>query len=285
MATKQLVKMPHVAVIGAGFSGLRCADVLLRSGAKVTMFEARDRVGGRVYQQMNGNHLVDLGPNWIHGTDGNPVMQLARTTGTVVVEPEERQLIFDSNGHRKSEEESLELGAEVWATVVDAFKYSNEHHPDIDSKTSLMDYFKQELPRRFPKDKEKVGEMLKEASMWGFFVGEDIERQSLRCFFLEECLEGENVFVASTYKSILSEVSKQAIQAAEIKYNEEVVHINYRGEHDEAEKQISLTTRKGQTSYFDEVVVTCPLGWLKRNRAAFSPALPPRMSQAIDNIR
>lgn len=39
---------PHVAIIGAGFAGLRCADVLLKSGAKVTIYEARDRVGGRV---------------------------------------------------------------------------------------------------------------------------------------------------------------------------------------------------------------------------------------------
>ena len=39
---------PHVAIVGAGFAGLRCADVLLKSGAKVTIYEARDRVGGRV---------------------------------------------------------------------------------------------------------------------------------------------------------------------------------------------------------------------------------------------
>ncbi|KAK0310734.1 hypothetical protein LTR01_003889 [Friedmanniomyces endolithicus] len=35
---------------------------------------------------------------------------------------------------------------------------------------------------------------------------------------------------------------------------------------------------------FDEVVVTAPLGWLKRNKEAFRPALPARLSQAICNI-
>lgn len=39
---------PHVGVIGAGFSGLRCADILVQNGARVTILEARDRVGGRV---------------------------------------------------------------------------------------------------------------------------------------------------------------------------------------------------------------------------------------------
>lgn len=41
-------KIPQVAIIGAGLSGLRCADVLGQNGVHVTIFEARDRVGGRV---------------------------------------------------------------------------------------------------------------------------------------------------------------------------------------------------------------------------------------------
>jgi NADPH-dependent 2,4-dienoyl-CoA reductase/sulfur reductase-like enzyme len=41
-------KVPHVGIIGAGISGLRCADILARNGAKVTILEARDRIGGRV---------------------------------------------------------------------------------------------------------------------------------------------------------------------------------------------------------------------------------------------
>lgn len=39
---------PHVAVIGAGLAGLRCAEVLIQGGAKVTVVEARDRFGGQV---------------------------------------------------------------------------------------------------------------------------------------------------------------------------------------------------------------------------------------------
>lgn len=39
---------PHIGVIGAGLAGLRCAEVLLDGGARVTILEARDRIGGRV---------------------------------------------------------------------------------------------------------------------------------------------------------------------------------------------------------------------------------------------
>jgi phytoene dehydrogenase-like protein len=41
-------KIPHVGIIGAGVSGLRCADMLMKYGVKVTILEARNRVGGRV---------------------------------------------------------------------------------------------------------------------------------------------------------------------------------------------------------------------------------------------
>jgi NADPH-dependent glutamate synthase beta subunit-like oxidoreductase len=39
---------PHVGIVGAGVAGLRCADILLQHGVKVTILEARNRVGGRV---------------------------------------------------------------------------------------------------------------------------------------------------------------------------------------------------------------------------------------------
>jgi len=41
--------MQHVGVIGAGFAGLAAADALRAGGAEVTVLEARDRVGGRVW--------------------------------------------------------------------------------------------------------------------------------------------------------------------------------------------------------------------------------------------
>lgn len=45
---KTMSSKPHVGVIGAGLSGLRCADLLIRNGVQVTILEARDRIGGRV---------------------------------------------------------------------------------------------------------------------------------------------------------------------------------------------------------------------------------------------
>lgn len=60
MFRKTAGRVPHVGIVGAGVAGLRCADVLLRHGAKVTIFEGRDRIGGRFCQGKVGEHLVDL---------------------------------------------------------------------------------------------------------------------------------------------------------------------------------------------------------------------------------
>jgi len=47
-----------VCVIGAGLSGLVAADLLSRNGVDVTVFEARDRVGGRVWSETIENGAV-----------------------------------------------------------------------------------------------------------------------------------------------------------------------------------------------------------------------------------
>ncbi|MGH7884622.1 MAG: flavin monoamine oxidase family protein, partial [Thermodesulfobacteriota bacterium] len=54
-----------VLIVGAGLSGLASAYYLSKNGIKVKVFEARNRIGGRILSVSNNNdNYFDLGPAW-----------------------------------------------------------------------------------------------------------------------------------------------------------------------------------------------------------------------------
>ena len=56
----------RVIVVGAGFAGLAAADALAAAGVDVLVFEARDRVGGRVWsQELPTGGVVEMGAEFI----------------------------------------------------------------------------------------------------------------------------------------------------------------------------------------------------------------------------
>lgn len=56
------------AVIGAGIAGMAAAYELKKAGFEVTVFETRDRVGGRIWTVRKGDFLMDLGTAVYLGT-------------------------------------------------------------------------------------------------------------------------------------------------------------------------------------------------------------------------
>jgi monoamine oxidase len=88
----------------------------------------------------------------------------------------------------------------------------------------------------------------------------------------------ENLFCAGTFQNILPHIAKPALQNADIKLSTKVVRIESK------EDGVQLFTDEGLRFEYDEVVVTAPLGWLKKNTAAFLPPLPLRFSEAIDGV-
>jgi Flavin containing amine oxidoreductase len=187
---------PHIGVVGAGVAGLRCADLLLQRGFRVTIIEGRDRVGGRMHQieLPNTNYLVDLGPNWIHGTDHNPILDLAKETDTLTHAWGDNINLFDEDGEPLPAEDAKHLNEVMWGIVVDAFTYSNKHTSLIPADQSLYDWFLMQLDQAIPDtvaDYERKRKLvLRISEMWGAFVGSTVQKQSLKFFWLEECIEG-----------------------------------------------------------------------------------------------
>ncbi|MBN9613143.1 MAG: FAD-dependent oxidoreductase, partial [Actinobacteria bacterium] len=76
-------------VVGAGVAGLSAATRLQAAGYRVTVLEARNRIGGRIDSRRLGSDgtVVDLGASWIHGSIGsaNPINALADAAGAARV--------------------------------------------------------------------------------------------------------------------------------------------------------------------------------------------------------
>ena len=62
-------RITEVVVIGAGVAGLACTQALCEAGLRVTILEARSRVGGRIWTVHPSltNAPVELGAEFIHG--------------------------------------------------------------------------------------------------------------------------------------------------------------------------------------------------------------------------
>ena len=138
-------------------------------------------------------HLVDLGPNWIHGTGHNPIFDLAKETNTEVHTWSANSHLFGDDGKVLSGSESRSLGNIMWGIIKDAFDHSNQNSSTIDANESLYDFYLKRVNEKFPgtgDDERKRKILLQMSEMWGVFVGSAITRQSLKFFWLEECLEG-----------------------------------------------------------------------------------------------
>ena len=77
---------PDVVIIGAGAAGIAAARKLIENGHSVVVIEAANRVGGRAYTETKTFGIpYDQGAAWIQGPDGLPFVPLARKLGYKLV--------------------------------------------------------------------------------------------------------------------------------------------------------------------------------------------------------
>lgn len=202
-----------------------------------------------------------------------------------------RQSVFDHLGNHVPEREAAENIEIVWTIIEQAMRYSNDESATIPADRSLYSYFEELVGKLIPADDEGAGKeeakrkretVLQMAEMWGAFVGSPIQKQSLKFFWLEECIDGENLFVAETYYKILQKIAEPALSKATVEFGHKVKKIV--SDQEEANPKIRVEIEGKESQTFDEVVMTAPLGWLKKNTNAFEPELPTRIKGAIEAI-
>lgn len=93
-------------MIGAGTAGISALAKLIENGyTNVTLLEAEDRIGGRVYTIPFASNVIDLGAQWVHGTRGNVVWEMIRRQNLLDVTPKSffQGWFISSEGQRQSD--------------------------------------------------------------------------------------------------------------------------------------------------------------------------------------
>lgn len=81
----------QVCIVGAGLSGLALATALIADGHDVTVFDARDRAGGRVLSPSG----YDLGPSWIWPQNRRMLALLNRLGLPTFAQHDSGRLVFE----------------------------------------------------------------------------------------------------------------------------------------------------------------------------------------------
>lgn len=161
-----MANKPTIAIIGAGVAGLRAAEYLLSKNLQVTIFEARDRIGGRIQQSDGLGKLIDLyvpyllhplnfllistrGPNWVHGTVNNPIVPLSDRAGAILHNFNDVSPIVAQDGTILDQTEADQLQNDAWTIIESATEYSKEYWKDIEAGKSLFDYAKEETQKLY----------------------------------------------------------------------------------------------------------------------------------------
>ncbi|KAL8994684.1 MAG: hypothetical protein Q9169_005414 [Polycauliona sp. 2 TL-2023] len=281
---------PHICIIGAGVSGLRCATVLLEYDYDVTIFEARNRIGGRVSGAV---HLAidalinvfqiaqsdQMGTLEVDITGHNPIIELAKETGTPLHLWKENTLLVDSKGHLVPSPEANTALKQVWELLDKASEYSRVKGDSIEPCQSLYSFFEDSCKSAVQRGEitERERELILAMSqMWGAYVGDGVEHQSLKFFYLEDY----DCFIPTNYQKIVARIAALPLAQAQMRYDTSMASVETSLSES---RPVCVTTSNGKAEYFDEVVITTPLGWLKKHKESIHP-LSPRIRSAIDSI-
>lgn len=263
---KKFSKNNEIIIVGAGIAGLAAAKRLNDAGMKVTVLEARDRIGGRIETRDFYGIPIDLGASWIHGVVNNPLAKFAQQAHIHLMETDiiHNVLLFDDN-YRPLPIQSSEIIENTFQEVLDAANlYAKKSARDL----SLLDAIKKLAPEKM-QDSLFCWRMM----FYSNYTGAPLNHLSARSTDQEVMLEGGHQLVVGGYQKIL----QQLLGNYEISFNAVVKKINYE------KNKVELFSSLGKHEA-DAVIMTVPLSILKEESIDFFPKLSPRKITALNNL-
>ena len=271
-AFPELALQERVLVIGAGAAGVTAAFLLKRLGIATVVLEARQRAGGRIWTLRHGNHVLDLGPCWIHGAEGNPLCRLARQTGAQLYRTDRTRIaLFGRRQRRVPPQQLRELAPFFYQLLFEAKQVAFARQADTPLTRALLRAGLRHV-FRLPSSLAVI------RWAWGAFelvMGTDTGSLSARYWDQDMDLPGGDWFVTTGYW----ELFKPWAQELDIRYGVRVVEVHWG-----ADRPVRVVAADGSEFEADRAILTLPLGVLKRGDVRFVPELPAWKQRAIASL-
>ncbi|MEV7610494.1 FAD-dependent oxidoreductase [Microbacterium sp. NPDC089320] len=234
----------RVAIVGAGLAGAAAASRLVAEGLEVTVFEARDRVGGRVHSVVDDEQWpfpAQLG-GWLLGSSDDVLLDALNSLDVRTV-PVAGSLWRSTDG----DVESVPIEP-VQAAIATAQQGPVDSSLEDALTAAGADVEEPGLAALLASIAASAGADASEASTW-FPPRLPVDEMQAPLGDLTPVVDG-------------------LLEGAKLSLSSPVSRVAY----DEA--GVSLGIASGESLSFDRVLITVPLGVLKSEGLQFSPALP-----------
>lgn len=256
----------RVIIIGAGVAGLAAAYTLRKAGLQnITILEASNRIGGRVFTNHDLGFPIDLGASWIHGTTNrNPIKELAKESGMDLFYTDDESVkVFDEDGTQYTDGQ-LDPAERTYTDRIREVINSGDKNKSL--RERLLEIEPTALDSRL--------NLYFLSSYDEFDYGTDSSLLSSLYYQEDRSFRGKDEIVTNGYDRLARRLAKNI----QILYRQPVSSVEQTG------TEWKVTT-PGLDHFADEVIVAVPLSVLKAGAIQFTPALPDTHIQAMGRMQ
>lgn len=260
-------------IVGSGFAGLSAAFKLKNAGWNVTILEARDRIGGRVFSHslpQNPNLVCELGAEWV-GESHERIRALCSDFKIPLQKHQFDDYLLQNGkvsrpnqwGFSEKAKAAFETIKENYPKLTD-IKQRNLDKLDWWTYLEKIGYSTDDLILRDLMDSTDFGESIRHVSAFGALAE-----------YAESSPKNEMDYKMTGGNSRLAQEFTKRIGAENIRLNTLVTEINQRA---------GIVTVKTATGNFkaDACICTAPVASL--NKIKFNPPLPTAQAEAAQKL-
>jgi monoamine oxidase len=259
-----------VIVIGAGMSGLAAAKDLQSKGKKVILLEAQNAIGGRTVTDRSLGVPLDLGASWIHGVNKNPIAAIASSLN-LATSPTNYDAIqrYDYDGREITDTEDT-LVDKNYSTLMSAVSKAQRAAKQDQSLGVTINSIN--ATKTYTPFEQRAIQYSVNTEIEHDYAA-DVSVMSLKYWDQDSDFGGQDVLITQGYDQITSYLAS----GLDIRLSTIVTEINY------AKTTVNVMTSNG-TYTAPKLIITTPLGVLKKGVIKFTPSLPASHTTAIGRL-